>query len=259
MRTYHLTDFSEIIQKHSLYELTETELLKIGQYGNLSSFYAPFESMNTEAKVVLVGICPGQIQWHNALREAQAGLKQNLPLDTILKRTKSTGAFSGPMRSNLIKILDHIGLHTKLGIYSTQVLFHEDQSIAHMTSLLKHCILVNGKNYAGSSPNMLNNVFLKQHIDAYFLPEISQMNSNVVYIPLGKSVSEVLYFLSSLGYLKEQQILDGFPHPSGANAERIKYFLEEKLASNLSNATNPALIDEAKLKLLHKIEALDFQ
>ena len=106
---------------------------------------------------------------------------------------------------------------------------------------------------------MLKNVFLKQHIDAYFLPEISQMNSNVVYIPLGKSVSEVLYFLSSLGYLKEQQILDGFPHPSGANAERIKYFLEEKLASNLSNATNPALIDEAKLKLLHKIEALHFQ
>ena len=257
MRTYHLTDFSEIIQKHSLYKLTETELLKIGQYGNLSSFYAPFESMNTEAKVVLVGICPGQIQWHNALREAQAGLKQNLPLDTILKRTKSTGAFSGPMRANLVKILDHIGLHTKLGIHSTQVLFHENQSIAHMTSLLKHCILINGKNYAGSSPNMLKNVFLKQHIDAYFLPEISQMNSNVVYIPLGKSVSEVLYFLSSLGYLSQNQILDGFPHPSGANAERIQYFLNLKTKDQLSNKTNPEKIDQAKQQLIEKLERLE--
>lgn len=258
MHTYQFTDFSDIILKHTLNELTQTQLLQIGQQNNLKSFYAPFDAINTEAKVVLVGICPGQVQWRNALQAAQNGLKKNLPFELVLKQAKATGAFSGPIRTNLIKILDHIGLHQKLGIQSTESLFNENQALVHMTSLLKHCILVNDKNYAGTSPNMLKNEFLKQHIEHYFLPEMAQLSPNAVYIPFGKSVIDVLYFLSNLGYLRPEQILDGFPHPSGANAERIKYFLGEKEASKLSTATNATLINQAKIKLLTKIETINF-
>lgn len=262
MHAYRLTDFSEVILKYPLDELTQIQssnpLLQIAQTGNLQSFYTSFDSVNAEAKIVLVGICPGQTQWRNALQSVQKDLKQNLTLDTALKHAKTAGAFSGPIRSNLVKILDHIGLHQKLGIPSTHALFHEEQALVHMTSVLRQCILINGKNYAGSSPNMLKNEFLKQHINTYFLPEIAQL-SNAVFIPFGKSVIEVLYFLTSLGYLNTEQILDGFPHPSGANVERIQYFLAEKNASELSAATNPVLIDQVKLNLLNKIKTLHFR
>lgn len=257
MHAYTLADFSGTILKHSLDELTQSELLLTCKAGNMQSFYTPFDAVNTGAKVVLAGICPGQAQWRNALKSAQEGLKQGLPADAVLRQAKAAGAFSGPIRANLVKILDHIGLQHKLGIPSAQTLFDEQQALVHMTSVLRQCILVKGKNYAGSAPSMLRNEFLKQHIEAYFLPEIAQLAS-AVYIPFGQSVTEVLYFLSSLGYLRPEQILDGFPHPSGANAERIKYFLGEKNASELSAATNPVLIDQAKLQLLAKIKALHF-
>lgn len=256
MHAYSFKDFSDKILQHSIDELTHSSILRLGTSGNLDSYYAPFDAINTEAKIVLVGICPGQLQWRNALQAAQDGLKQGLDTDEILKLAKAASAFSGPMRKNLVKILDSIGLPQVLGISGTELLFNEQQSLVHMTSVLHQCILVKGKNYTGASPNMLKNDFLNQHIKTYFLPEIAQL-PNAIYIPFGSSVIEVLYALSSLGYLREEQILDGFPHPSGANAERIKYFLGEKTAAELSTATNAAMIDQAKNRLLDKIKKLN--
>ena len=43
-------------------------------------------------------------------------------------------------------------------------------------------------------------------------------------IPLGKTVSEILSQIKSDGKLNENILLDGFPHPSGANGHRKKQF-----------------------------------
>jgi hypothetical protein len=43
------------------------------------------------------------------------------------------------------------------------------------------------------------------------------------------------------------------PHPSGANAERIAYFLGNKARESLSIKTNPDLLDQAKVKILEKL------
>ena len=64
---------------------------------------------------------------------------------------------------------------------------------------------------------------------------------------------DVLHYVSSLGYLKPEQILQGLPHPSGANAERIQYFLGLKSADTLSNKPNPVQIDTAKAALLTQL------
>ena len=102
---------------------------------------------------------------------------------------------------------------------------------------------------------MLKNVFLWQQIQDYFIPQVQAL-PHALYIPLGQSVIDVLLHLSSLGYLKEQQILQGFPHPSGANAERIQYFLGLKTKSALSRVTDPVKLDQAKAKLLQQMQDL---
>jgi hypothetical protein len=48
-------------------------------------------------------------------------------------------------------------------------------------------------------------------------------------------------------------VLAGLPHPSGANAERISYFLGRKSKEALSSKTNATKIDEAKLVLLKQL------
>ncbi|WP_180041470.1 hypothetical protein [Acinetobacter sp. YH12218] len=247
--------FASVIKTHSIEELTQSDLLLLKTLGPVQSFYAPFEAINHDAKVVIVGICPGRQQWRNSLIAAKVGLEQQVSEENILKLAKNSGAFSGPIRKNLTQLLDHIGLQNQLGIQTTAELFSNHQDIVQMCSVLQQCILVNGKNYAGSTPAMLKNELLKQHIDDYFIPMVQQL-PNAIYIPLGKGVDEVLNYVSSLGYLNDQQILAGLPHPSGANAERIKYFLGEKPRDQLSRQTNPEQIDSAKSQILLKLSNL---
>ena len=83
----------------------------------------------------------------------------------------------------------------------------------------------------------------------YMLPK-------AVFLPLGDKVSEALHYLADQGVLSRSRILDGLPHPSGANAERIAYFLGRKERSALSAKTSPEKLDAAKTQLLAQIKAL---
>jgi hypothetical protein len=224
---------------------------------NISSYYTPFEHLNLRAKIVLVGITPGKVQWKNALIATQDAIARDLNTTQILASAKQQGAFSGPIRNNLIKILDHIGLHKKLQLQSAAALFDDAQNLVHMTAVLPHTIFINDKNYNGTRPNMLKNAFLLQQIERYFVPQIQAL-PQALYIPLGQSVIDVLLYLSKLGYLKEQQILQGFPHPSGANSERIQYFLGQKAKADLSRVTDPIKIDQAKANLMQQMQHLHF-
>ena len=224
---------------------------------NISSYYTPFEHLNLRAKIVLVGITPGKVQWKNALIATQDAIARDLNTTQILASAKQQGAFSGPIRNNLIKILDHIGLHKKLQLQSAAALFDDAQNLVHMTAVLPHTIFINDKNYNGTRPNMLKNAFLLQQIERYFVPQIQAL-PQALYIPLGQSVIDVLLYLSKLGYLKEQQILQGFPHPSGANSERIQYFLGQKAKADLSRVTDPIKIDQAKANLIQQMQHLHF-
>ncbi len=70
--------FASVIKTHSIEELTQSDLLLLKTLETIKSFYAPFEAINHDAKVVIVGICPGQQQWRNALIAAKDGLEQQL-------------------------------------------------------------------------------------------------------------------------------------------------------------------------------------
>jgi hypothetical protein len=233
-------------------DLSALNSLKILEQGNVSSYYIPFDYVSQNAKVVLVGITPGKTQLFNALSSVQSSLAKGLEQEAILKMAKNEGAFSGTLRNNLIKLLDHIGLHEKLGISSTTSLFDKDAHLVHTTSVLKHPVFISGKDYSGATPNMLKHPLLREMIDAYLMEEIRQL-PKAIYIPLGPKVSQVFEYLIQQGLLQDQQVLFGLPHPSGANAERIAYFLGNKERESLSIKTNPDLLDQAKVKILEKL------
>lgn len=89
----------------------------------------------------------------------------------------------------------------------------------------------------------------------HFAQEAAQL-ANPVYIPLGPKVSEGLRWLVKQGVLKEDRILHGLPHPSGANAERIAYFLGRKERSALSAKTNATQLDALRDALVLHVQKL---
>lgn len=243
------TNFSRVLRAADI----PTAFL-LGRDGTLSAHYIPFDVVNPAAKVVLVGITPGFTQWKNAMVEAQRQLQAGASLEAVGLAAKRTGAFSGSMRPNLIHLLDAIGLPRWLNIASCDALFGTHAGLVQTTSILRHPVFVKGENYNGT-PSMIRSPFLQKQLLEHFAQEVSQL-TNPVYIPLGPKVSEGLRWLASQGVLNADRILDGLPHPSGANAERIAYFLGRKDKGALSAKTNAAQLDAAREALLSRVLTL---
>lgn len=67
-----------------------------------------------------------------------------------------------------------------------------------------------------------------------YLGEELRSLRGALLVPLGPKVSAMLDYLADQGIVDRSTILDGLPHPSGANAERIAYFLGQKPRDRLS-------------------------
>lgn len=232
----------------------------LARAGRVTAHYIPFDYVNLEARVVVVGISPGFVQWKNAMLAAQQGLREGLPLPELLRAAKYTGAFSGAIRPNLVALLDHVGLQHWLGIASCATLFGAHAHLMHVTAALRQPIFVDGPNatklnYNGASPNMLTTPLLQEQLLAWFGEEALLLRE-AVFVPLGPKVGQALSWLAGRGLLDEARILHGLPHPSGANAERIAYFLGRKDRSALSSRTNGGQIDADRLALREKMAAL---
>ena len=229
--------------------------LQLRKKGQLEVFYAPFEHINHSAKVVLCGITPGAAQTEIALNTLSKALRKGASIEEGLKEAKQAASFAGSMRGSLSKMLDHVGLNKMLEIESCSSLFDEHKDMVHYTSALKNPVFYKGGNYTGN-PLMLNESALKWQVDDVLAQEVKALNDDVLYIPLGPKPADALMYLVNQGVLKREQILAGIPHPSGANAERIKYFCGEKNRSDLSSRTNAEQIDQSREQIQQQLNYL---
>lgn len=235
-------------------KLTPTDpALRLWSEGALSCHYAPFDHIHPGARVVLLGITPGMHQAQIALSTLQQALAAGVAPDLGLARAKLAASFSGPMRSNLVDLLDAVGVHRAIGIGSCYELFGARADLVHFTSALRYPVFLNGTNYAGTPP-VLSTPILKVMVDTWLREEIAKLRT-AFWVPLGKEPSSVLQYFVDEGIISETQVLHGLPHPSGANAERIAYFLGRKERSTLSTKTNPELLDAMRERLQRQVSA----
>jgi hypothetical protein len=79
---------------------------------------------------------------------------------------------------------------------------------------------------------------------------------DAVWVPLGPKATEGVDWLVRNGVLNAARVLNGLPHPSGANAERIAYFLGRKARDALSFKTDATALNYARERLIGQIAAL---
>lgn len=208
--------------KYQKSELLTQDFL-LAEKRDLQIYFAPHNLVvNTQAKIVIVGICPGWTQTEIAFRT----YRQNLFLQSNerLILCKQASRFAGRMRKNLVEMLDQLQLNQWLKIESSASLFTAENVDLHTTSLLKFPVFKKGCNYPGYGPKILKSELLTEYMTHYFLSEMSELVQPVLIIPLGKAVEEVLLTLHVRGQLNKQTILTGFPHPSGVNGHRKEQF-----------------------------------
>ena len=206
--------------------LSEQFLIEKDEKKNIEIYYAPFEYVNENAKVVIAGITPGLHQMKRSFSTVFNLKDHKIDDEEILHEVKKNSSFEGPMRKNLISMLDELQLHKYLGITSTSELFSTASHLVQTNSVICYPVFYKGKNYTGSTPNITTEILLKYIING-FAKEIETMN-NPLIIPLGVNVTKVLDYLVENNYIEPKFILNGFPHTSGANGHRHRQFAENK-------------------------------
>ena len=203
----------------------------IEKENDIEIYYAPHnEYINSKARVFIVGITPGFQQMSTAISAARRELKNSNDIEEIQYKCKKAARFSGSLRNNLINMLDEIEINKSLKINSCSQLFEEKDYLLHTVSLIPYSVFVKGKNYSGHTPKLMKSKFLMKYINENFVNELKSLDNvgNILIIPLGRSVEEVLYKLCENNIINENQILKGFPHPSGANVNRLIQLKENK-------------------------------
>lgn len=219
-----------------------------GSEGRLTVHRAMFDHIEQGARLVIVGITPGAQQRNLADAAYAAALRRGISPPEAARIAKFAASFGGTMRKNLIATLDHAGAARMLGISSTASLFDlSTRGVAHFTSALRYPVFIDGNNYNGQVP-MLGSPLLRTMIDTLLAEEAAQLR-DAIWQPLGDKPAAALAYLVERGIIKASQVAPVLPHPSGANAERIAFFLGRKPASELSAKTRADRIDALRTQL----------
>lgn len=234
---YLLQRYEAQIRSHAFRTKSDgKDCLLMDREGDYSIYYAPLDYVNTQARLVLVGITPGETQMLEALTHARAALASGADTETALRMAKKGGSFSGgQMRPNLLRQLQSWGVAEWLGIQSCDQLFAERPDLVHTTSLLKYPVFSKDKNYEGN-PSMLRNPLLRRYMLEYFARE-ARILKDAIFFGMGPKVWEVLDWLVAESVLARENVCNGMMHPSGNNTYRLNWILSDRSLPTPSKTT----------------------
>ncbi len=197
--------------------------LKLVERSEIRVSYAPVDWVNRAASVVLVGITPGRYQATQAIAEARRCLQARLSNNTSLRRANHVAAFSGPMRRNLVSMLDGIGLQDGLDLDTADQLFTSHQRLVACVSAISYPVFFRGRNYSGHRPPLTKDRLLRSLVVASLGAQLGMVRDALV-IPLGSAAQKAVELLIDQNLLEEDRCLLGFPHPGPIFAGRLDQY-----------------------------------
>ena len=208
--------------------LTEECLLE--EEGPLRVYWIPFERLNRAARIAIIGLTPGWYQMRQAFSAARDAFRAGAIDELgVLDHVARQAGFAGATRTNMVGMLDAIGLADALGIRTSAELFGQRDDLIHGTSALRYPVFVDGENYRGANPRVDRSPMLTRSVHSQLATELAEV-SNALLLPLGSAVEGCLRMLIAARELDETRCLFGFPHPSGANGHRANRFRRNESA-----------------------------
>lgn len=209
----------------------------LGTEGPYELRYIPFEHINREARLVIVGITPGPKQIGLAYEGAQALLRTGASEERILAEVIKTGGFGGKtMRPNLLKMLRHFEFDKLLGIEDVATLWSSNAHLLHSTSMVKHAAFKRGKPFNGSFEEVLASPLLRRCFMDCFVASLGALRSDALYVALGPYPKAALDWCVVEGHLSAAQVIGAFCHPSSNGGSNAPYYLRERSLAQLSES-----------------------
>jgi hypothetical protein len=200
--------------------------LCLGTHSRYTLQFTPFEHVNPNARIVIVGITPGNTQLELAYSRVQGLLKSKAPFGSLSLEAKKAAAFGGTMRANLVRLLNHFGVGEWLGIGDASSLWGTNAHLLESTSVVPHAAFKNGKMFAGSFEEILANPLLRECFHDCFVRSLDTLSRAELYLALGPTPQAALRWCAEHGRIDGSRIA-AFPHPSPSAGSQIRYFLRE--------------------------------
>jgi hypothetical protein len=255
-----LDDYRDIILRSGSAAIASDDVV-IGTDGKFSLRYIPFEHVAREAKLVIVGITPGNTQLIAAYDAFRARAMAGRSDDEARARAKEAGAFAGSMRTNLVRMLEHFDIHRRLGIASAADLWGKAAALLHSTSVVPHAAFENGKMFNGTFSAVLASPLLRDSFEQDFIPSLEVLPVDAHFIALGPTPLDALEHCADIGLIGRDRILGMLPHPSGSSGSQVPYFLKEVSVEEM-HEKNPirnraARLDAAYTRMSETVSRLD--
>lgn len=202
----------------------------MGQSSDLAAFYAPFDWINEDADIVLLGVTPGKQQAEAALATLRNELRSGSPIADAMRIAKQAASFAGEMRTIATRLMDQFRMNDLFGLPTSSDLFGRSRHRVHYTSVYRYPVLrkeaAGWKNYRGGvSRRDLENPLLHGMVRDYLIPEL-KMLPNAWLVPFGPTPATILTELSNESVVDGGRILTGLNHPSGTQWNRHKCQLD---------------------------------
>jgi hypothetical protein len=222
--------------------LTETEIDRLIDSGDVlhdenflpevkdvfGQFYAPFDWINKDADIVLIGITPGKRQAKTALKTLRDALIKGQSPTEAAKLAKQAASFDGEMRNIAARLMNRFKLHKLFALEDCADLFGLARHRTHYTSILRYPVLhrqTKKKNgitawYDYSGGKSISKVeILVRSIARDFEPEITHFK-HAWLVPFGPIPALVLDNMVKRGIIDPDRILPGINHPTGTQHNR---------------------------------------
>lgn len=229
-----LDRFRDVINRRGEAAARAPETL-LASSGRDELYYIPFEHVNSAARLVLVGITPGPEQVALAYRTVSSKIKVGLPDERILIEAKKHGAFGGPtMRPKLLQMMRHFGFAEILGIEREEDLWADRADLLHATSVVPHAAFRKGKPFAGSFEEVLKTPIFRESFERDFVPSLSTLSSNALYVGLGPTPLAALDWCAAHGLIRADRIVGAFAHSSTTGGSQVDVYLGIKKIDDLN-------------------------
>ena len=172
------------------------------KYSYISNELPHIHYFNPDAKIIIVGISPGNTQ-----------LKEMLTMKETVKERNRRCAFAGAMRNNLINMLNAIGVNDYLAIKDCKTLWENDFDLVNHTSILPYSVI----KYNGDIPAVIDDInalstyeqkYRETHnnkIDGFY---ISQIKYSTIKNPNNPSLRECFnYFVDDINKYKQLRLI----------------------------------------------------
>ncbi|MGH8501632.1 MAG: hypothetical protein ACREVE_04015 [Gammaproteobacteria bacterium] len=258
MNTYNINTWVDTILALNDRDISSAKplpsALRIEAEDPLEVYYAPFDYIHRDARLVIVGITPGRTQAVDAILTARRALLEGLSSEEAARQAKRSASFCGPMRANLVEMIDFIGLTKWLGLSAARELFELDSTLLHTTSAFRNPVFYRGVNY-NCQVKLRRSSMLQRTAREILGSELAALPKAAI-VPLGPAAEEAVLYAMRERHLDTSRVLAGMPHPSGANAERVAYLVGRKCREGLSSKTNAEKLDRAREFLCSAVAAL---